>query len=203
MRNSARVRVVLGVAVSAAVAVLGLAGCARTGSANAPAGGADNAAANSADTTDLSWDGQALESIGLNPTDIAPVADVTDLAAPQPSVGPTGKHGVRPGHRFKRMRFGFGGHLMHAEAVVQTEEGTKTVVVQRGTVTAVDATSVTVKSADGFIITWKLGDKLRVFAHRASATMSAVTVGEEIGIAGAKSGDTDTARLIIVPEKSK
>jgi len=84
---------------------------------------------------------------------------------------------------------------------VKTEDGTKTVVVQRGSVTAVDATSVTVKSTDGFTLTWKVGDPIKVVANKAKADMSAVTVGAEVGVAGAKDGGTTTARLIVVPQK--
>jgi ABC-type transport system substrate-binding protein len=177
MRGSARLLV--GVVLTGTVALLGLTGCGRLG-------------ASSADTTDVTWDGQALQAIGYTTEDVAPAA--TD---PQPTGGQ-----AQPGQRARhpRLRYAFR-NTLHAEAVVKTDEGTKTVVAQRGTVTAVDATSVTVKSSDGFTLTWKIADSTKVIVNRAKADLSAITVGTEIGAAGAKDGDAPTARLLVVPKK--
>jgi hypothetical protein len=85
--------------------------------------------------------------------------------------------------------------------VVRTKDGNRTVVVQRGTVTAITDTSVTVKSTDGFTLTWTYGDKLRVVEHRATVQPKDVAVGAAVGIAGAKDGDKAVARLIVIPKK--
>jgi len=74
----------------------------------------------------------------------------------------------------------------------------KTIVVQRGTVTAVTSTSVSVKSTDGFTATWTFGDKLKVVQDKKAVTASAVKTGAEVGVAGTKDGSTDSARLIAV-----
>jgi len=89
--------------------------------------------------------------------------------------------------------------VLHGEAVVQTEEGTKTVVVQRGEVTAITASSVTVKSNDGFTLTWTFSDQLRVFERRNQIQPSAVAVGARIGVAGEKTSGDPSARLIVIP----
>ena len=172
-------RALAGIVLTGAVVLLGATGCGRLGSAD--------------DTTDVTWDGQALQAIGYTTEDVTAPAD--------PAPADTGQAGGqrRPGHA--RLRFAFNHRTLHAEAVVKTEDGTKTVVVQRGSVTAVDATSVTVKSTDGFTLTWKVGDPIKVVANKAKADMSAVTVGAEVGVAGAKDGGTTTARLIVVPQK--
>jgi hypothetical protein len=172
-------RALAGIVLTGAVVLLGATGCGRLG-------GAD-------ETTDVTWDGQALQAIGYTTEDVKAAAD--------PAPADTGQAGGkrRPGHA--RLRFAFNHRTLHAEGVVQTDEGTKTVVVQRGSVTAVDATSVTVKSTDGFTLTWKVGDPIKVVANRSKADMSAVTVGAEVGIAGAKDGGTTTARLIVIPQK--
>ena len=81
---------------------------------------------------------------------------------------------------------------------VQGKDGVRTIVVQRGTVTAAGGKSVSVRSADGFALTWTLGDKLRVVQDRKKVEPSAVKVGAEVGVAGARSGDAPTARLIAV-----
>jgi hypothetical protein len=148
--------------------------------------------AGSADTTDVAWDGQALQAIGYATEDVA-VADDD----PQPAA--TDDRRERRQQRHQRLRYAFR-HTLHGEAVVQTDEGTKTVVVQRGKVTAVDGTSMTVVSTDGFSLTWKFADSVRVVANRAKAELSAVTVGAEVGVAGAKEGDTPVARLIVIPK---
>jgi hypothetical protein len=86
----------------------------------------------------------------------------------------------------------------HGAVTLQTKKGVKTVVVQRGAVTAVDATTVTVKSTDGFTTMWMFADQLKVRKDKQAAKADAVTVGAEVGVAGAKAGDTTTAKLVIV-----
>jgi hypothetical protein len=93
-----------------------------------------------------------------------------------------------------------GQHVEHGEVVVQTKKGDKTVDVQRGTVTAITGSSVTVKSADGFTQTWAFGSPLRVVEHRATVQPSEVKTGIQIGVAGVKNGSTVTANLIVIPE---
>jgi hypothetical protein len=178
-------RLAVGAVLVGTLVLLGLSGCGRFGAGSASA---------DADTTTLTWDSQALEAIGYATEDVALLAD-TD---PEPAATDRRDQGNRMRH--PRLRFAFR-HTLHGEAVVQTDEGTKTVVAQRGTVTAIDATSVTVKSTDGFTLTWKIGSPIRVIANRAKADLSAITVGAEVGVAGAKDGDTPVARLLVVPKK--
>jgi hypothetical protein len=89
-------------------------------------------------------------------------------------------------------------NTLHGEVAIQTKDGVRTVVVQRGSVTAVTSTSVAVKSTDGFALTWTFGDKLRVVQDKKAVDKSALRTGAEIGIAGVKDGDSSTARLIAV-----
>ena len=85
---------------------------------------------------------------------------------------------------------------------MQTDEGLKTVVVQRGTITAASPNSITVKSSDGYTVTWTVVDTTKVIVNRARSEISAVAVGAEVGVAGSKEGDATTARLIVVPIKN-
>ena len=87
-------------------------------------------------------------------------------------------------------------NTLHGEVTVQGKDGVRTIVVQRGTVTAVDATTLGVKSADGFVLTWTLGDKLKVVQDKKKVDASAVKAGAQVGVAGAKDGENTTARLI-------
>jgi len=197
MRGTARARVLMGVVLAAAVAVLGLTGCGRLGNGGA---GGPGEAGGQAETTELGWEAQALEAIGFSSQELVPVAAVAE--GPTPSASAKDREAKRE-QRHKRLRFAFSHRVLHGEAVVQTDEGTKTVVVQRGTVTGIDATSVTVKSADGFTLTWKFGDPVHVVEHRTQVQPNAIAVGTEVGVAGAKDGDTAVARLIVVPNKKK
>jgi hypothetical protein len=90
-------------------------------------------------------------------------------------------------------------NTLHGEIVVQTKEGTRTIAVQRGTVTALDDDSMTVKSTDGFTMTWTFGENLRVIERRTTVQPEDVEVGAEVGVAGAKDGDRATARLVVIP----
>jgi hypothetical protein len=145
------------------------------------------------------------------PAPAAAVADVTDEAyaltavgmqtgleagpAPAPSASPglrKGKERPHGARKFLRK------NTLHGEITVQGKDGVKTVVVQRGTVTAADATTVTVKSTDGFTQTWTLGDKLKVVQNRKAVEAGAIRTGAEVGVAGAKDGDKNVARLIAI-----
>jgi hypothetical protein len=193
MKRSARARLVVGVVLTGAIALLGLTGCGRLGIGAGSSSG-------DTDTSDVSWDGQALQAIGFSTDDVTLAADDTPTPAPS---HPAAKNGAaKNGARHRLLRFAFAnGRTLHAEGVVQTDEGTKTVVIQRGQVTAVDANSVTVKSTDGFTLTWQAGSQLKVIVNRAASQLSSITVGETVGVAGTKDNGTTTARLLVVPAK--
>ncbi|HKS98661.1 MAG TPA: hypothetical protein VJT31_03945, partial [Rugosimonospora sp.] len=104
-----------------------------------------------------------------------------------------------PRARRLALRRALRGNVEHGEVVVKTKDGDKTIVVQRGTVTAVDTTGVTVKSSDGYSLAWTFGSPIRVVQNGTSVQPSAVTTGEEIGIAGTRNGSAVTAQLILIP----
>jgi outer membrane murein-binding lipoprotein Lpp len=164
--------------VAAVVSVLGLAGCGAA-----------------ADAATLSAEGQALAAMGFDVKDLAAETGDGVTGAPDASAAPDGRRRHKAGSGRVLLRR----NVLHGEAVVQTDTGTKTVDVQRGTVTAIDATGLTVKSADGFTLTWKFGSPLHVIEHRTTVQASAVKVGTEIGIAGTRDGDTVSAHLILIP----
>jgi hypothetical protein len=151
-----------------------------------------------------SAEAEALAAMGVQPEDIV---------AAEPSLDPSPSPGAKtPADRTrgdgKRLdawrkrhaaKVALHRNVLHGEAVVQTKEGTVTVLVQRGTVTAITGDSVTVKSSDGFTQTWKFHENLRVVEKRATIQPSLVLVGAEIALAGPKSGDTPMARLIVIP----
>jgi hypothetical protein len=145
----------------------------------------------------LSPEASALTAVGFSTEDVAAgkLTDPNPGASGAPSTAP-GKGAHRPALRLRRA---LGRNVQHGEVVVQTKQGDKTVDVQRGTVTAIDSTSVTVKSADGFSQTWVFGTPLRVVENRSSIEPSAVKTGQLIGVAGVKNGSTVTANLVVIP----
>jgi hypothetical protein len=171
-----------------ATAVLGTAGVLSL-AACGPADGLAN----------LSPEGQVLAAMGYAPADLQ--AETTTVPASDPSPGASAGARTGDGKHRAAARVLLRKNLLHGEATVQTKEGTKVVDVQRGTVTAIDDKSVTVKSSDGFVQTWAIGTPIHVVQHRTAAQLSAVTVGAEVGIAGVKEGGTVTARLIVIPDK--
>jgi hypothetical protein len=58
---------------------------------------------------------------------------------------------------------------------------------------------MTVKSTDGFTMTWRFGEDLRVVERRSAVQASEVKVGTTLGVAGTKDGDAGVARLIVIP----
>lgn len=197
------------VAAVIGVAGLGLAAC-GPGGATATKG----AAAVVEVAADLSPEGQALAALGFRPEEIEPAG--LAAAEPSPSTGADGSAGTagdpspgagdgkhaRPGWRKRHLnRVLLRRHTLHGEVVVQTKDGTKTVLVQRGEVTAIDDSTVTVKSTDGYTQTWRFGDPIRVVERRTTVQPEDISVGTRLGVAGTRDGDTSTARLIVVPAK--
>jgi len=182
-----------------AVVGLGLTGCGAVGGAST---GDDAGVEVSAG---MGVEGQALAAMGFDPDEITP-AELADLklAAPNASPSPSTKEKVKDRERGKRIkaRVLLRKNTLHGEAVVKTKDGgTQTVLVQRGQVTAVDGDSITVKSTDGFTITWGFADDLRVVERRNSIQADQLAVGDQVGVAGAKDGDGGDARLVVIPRE--
>ncbi|MEU8817328.1 hypothetical protein [Actinoplanes sp. NPDC048796] len=140
---------------------LGLAGLLALAAYAAPAG-----------ATDLTGETSALTTVGLD--------------SPEPSATasnqPRAKH--QPGRAYLRK------NTLHGEIVVQGKDGPRTLVVQRGTVTAAGGDSLSVKSTDGFTQTWAKAEKFTVRGD--------LKTGAEVGVAGRREGDKTVARLVIV-----
>jgi hypothetical protein len=89
-------------------------------------------------------------------------------------------------------RGGLRARTEHGELTVRTKTGTETVDVQRGQVTAVSATSITVRSKDGFTATYAVASTSKVRAAKKAAAIGDVHQGDRVGVAAVKSGSTDT-----------
>ncbi|RAK38338.1 hypothetical protein B0I29_105286 [Actinoplanes lutulentus] len=129
-----------------------------------------------------------LESVALQ---AAGFAEGLDEVEPSPSEA----EGPRPRAIRKLLRK----NTLHGEVVVQGRDGEqRTIVVQRGEVTAADDAGFTVKSTDGFELTWTFGEPLRVVQDRKKAERSAVKAGVQVAVGGARDGSVTAARLVVV-----
>jgi hypothetical protein len=145
---------------------------------------------------------EALAAMGVDPADIVPGEQISDPTSPStPPKDRLKGDGKRLEAWAKRhpARVFLARNVLHGEAVVQTKEGTITVAVQRGEVTAISSDSITVKSSDGVTWTWKFDPKLRVIENRNTIQPSQVKAGAKVALAGPKTGDQLMARLIVIP----
>jgi hypothetical protein len=86
----------------------------------------------------------------------------------------------------------FGGRALHGEFVVPDGNGGfRTMVVQRGEVTAVSKTSITVVSEDKFSTTYAVTEDTLVNAARDGITT--IKKGAQVSVAATKVGDKATA----------
>jgi hypothetical protein len=186
----------IGVLAAAGATALALAACGAGGAGEA--GGATAGGGSGTTAVDVSAEGQALAALGFQPADLAAAGYSATDPSPSPSAGNRDRQGrhKRPLNRILLRK-----DTLHAEVVVQTKDGTKTLLVQRGQVTGIDDRTVTVKSTDGYTLTWTFGDPIRVVEHRNTVEPKDIAVGTRVGVAGAKDGGTSTAKLIVVPAK--
>lgn len=202
MKLRSRFGVTIATAAIGALGMLGVAACGASASPQASLG-------------TMTPEATALTALGFADADVtggtaadaagAPAnVTTTGSATPNASVAPDNGKRRHPGlRRLLIRRATMAKHVEHGSVTIQTKNGDVTIDVQRGTITAISATSMTVKSADGFTLTWTFGGKMRVLENRSTIQPSDVKVGETIGVAGEKNGSTETARLVVIPRQGK
>lgn len=88
----------------------------------------------------------------------------------------------------------------HGQLTVRTKTGTELIDLQRGQVTAVSPTSITVKSEDGFSATYAVDSATKVRKAGQPSAIGSVADGDNVVIAAVHSagatGNTDTAKRI-------
>lgn len=182
-----------GIVATVAAATLGVA--ALTGAAVAVAAD-DSTASTSPSASPSEQDGNRGPGRGHGP------GDGTGKGrghGPGEGHGPAG-HGPRGpgmGHEGER------GHMLHGEGVIEQADGTYvTVRTQEGEATAVSATSITVKSADGYTATYAINGDTELERDRAEG---APQVGDTVHVRATVSGSTATADDIhaLSPEQAK
>lgn len=86
---------------------------------------------------------------------------------------------------------------LHGEFVVRRGAEFVTVLTQKGTVSAADAASLTVKSADGFSRTYALDAKTKV-KHRKSDSTAAPKAGDTVIVVAEGKGDAVRAKRVVI-----
>lgn len=135
--------------------------------------------------------GVALASTSSTPSPSA-TSPGTSTPGQEGVPGPDGRHGgMRGGPGFGGPGLGIAGPMgaLHGEFVVPKQGGGyQTLVVQRGAVTSVSTTTITVKSDDGFSATYAVSADTLVNAARDG--IGSVKKGDEVSVmAQQKSGD--------------
>lgn len=130
------------------------------------------------------------------------IAQAVSSPSPSPgdkTAGPAAK--AKAGHG---KHHGLGARILHGDVVVRAKDGYRKVALQRGTVVSASATSLQVRSADGFTATYVLnGDTRLRKGHRSDQPVKLAT-GDLVTVVATRSGDSLTAtRVVAHPVKAK
>ncbi len=141
----------------------------------------------------------ALTATGAIAAGSSPSASSTPApsSSGQPGRGPFA--GARPGFGPMGGLPGVGrAGVLHGEYVVgKAGGGTETVLVQTGKITAVSGNDVTVKSTDGYTLTWTLGSSTTVRTGWNKGSVKDLAVGDTVSAEGTKAGSGAAARSVV------
>jgi len=154
--------------------------------------------------------GAALATTGSGTPSTAPSAVA---ATPSPGAAPAagGPHPMYGHHRFRgadgpgffgagpggpRFAGGVGLGALHGQFVIpKPGGGYRTVDIQSGAVTAVSATSITLRSSDGYSHTYAITNSTLIDAQRNG--IGSVKVGHQVSLTATVSGSTATAMSVL------
>jgi hypothetical protein len=125
-----------------------------------------------------------------------PTASATNSPAETPTTKPSGKrdqNGDRRGFVGRRLLV----RALHGEVTLAGEEH-RVIVFQRGGVQKVSATSVTVKSNDGFVETYALSEETKVRENKEEAKVSDIDTSDRVLVVALKDDSALGARRVIV-----
>jgi hypothetical protein len=95
-------------------------------------------------------------------------------------------------------KFGMlGGNLLHSETTVQTDNGPRTFVAARGTVTALSGSSITITSSDKVATTFAINGDTRYGFQNFTQPQAQLRTGQTALAIGTRSGGSATATRII------
>jgi hypothetical protein len=90
------------------------------------------------------------------------------------------------------------GRLLHGQFVVRGKDNKPTTLAeQRGTVSAVSPTSISLTSTDGFSQTYVVNVDTKVRIDRKKSSIADVKLGQTATVIAGVSGSTETAKMIV------
>jgi hypothetical protein len=137
------------------------------------------------------------------PTDGEPTASPTVTATRSPAdttptAEPSDKRDQnRDRRRLPRRHLRFMARALHGEVTLAGEKH-RVIAFQRGTVEAASSISVTVRSNDGFVETYQLGDDTKVREDRQDAKVSDIDATDRVLVVATKDDSTLNARRVVV-----
>jgi hypothetical protein len=136
---------------------------------------------------------------GLAYADTPADEPTTSPTATSSPTGPTAKpsKGDHNGERRGLVRRHLLARALHGEVTLAGEQH-RVIVFQRGEVQKASGTSITVKSADGFIGTYALTDDTKVRENREQAKASDIDTSDKVLVVAEKDHSTLNARRVIV-----
>ena len=142
---------------------------------------------------------RALTAVVASLALVAALAVGTTMASGSDAVGQTAASGPSTGGGpGSPIGHGFPGAVLHGTYVVTDPDGGyRTVVTQRGEVTAVSGTSLTLRSTDGFVATYRLSDGsdgtdgTRVLGG--TGGVRDIATGDAVGVSAEREGAVNTA----------
>ena len=111
-----------------------------------------------------------------------------------------GKAGTALPGRGAGWRHALGRRVLHGEVTVQTRDGTKTIVMARGEVTALTGDAITVKSSDGVETSFRIDGDTRFGFRNEPDPRAELKVGKDAVVAGEKAGDSAVAKRVVSGE---
>lgn len=91
---------------------------------------------------------------------------------------------------------------VHGEVTVRTKDGYRTLDFQRGQVSAVDGTSVTVRSPDGFTATYSTDKDTKVRRNRQPSSVGDLKPGDKVAVVAVKNADGLLAKRILATDRT-
>jgi hypothetical protein len=135
-------------------------------------------------------------AVGVGVASADPTTSPTPTATAAPTAGQTAAKPDRQAQKADRKgKRDLVQRALHGEVVLGGKKH-RVVDFQRGEVTAVSGTSVTVKSKDGFSATYVVDAKTKVRQAKEQAAIGDVKTGDKVRVIATKDGSTLTANRI-------
>jgi hypothetical protein len=143
----------------------------------------------------------SASAAGAAPAASSPAPSPSRTPAPgEPGPGRADRHGGPGGlgRGLGGIPRGLGqGPVLHGEFVTGGQNGaTRTVVVQTGTVSAKNGSTITVTSSDGYKVDWVLNDSTKVRTGWSQGAVKDIAQGDTVRVQGTRSSSTTTADLV-------